>query len=203
MTTSNRIRILKAQDVAHHAIVTLPRPASPGVPQEDAPVESRRVGDGEIEILVEQARAEGAASAASALEPALRRLEVGLAGIAQQDAEARALAIRLDSEEIVETALAVTRWILDGELRDPEALLALARRARAGVGDPDATRIRVHPQLIDPVSELAPVELAIVGDEDLAPGEFVVETTGPDVAMRFDRALDRARQALLEDGDGS
>ena len=26
MTTSNHIRILKADDVAHHAVVTLPRP---------------------------------------------------------------------------------------------------------------------------------------------------------------------------------
>ncbi len=203
MTTSNHIRILKADDVAHHAIVTLPRPTS--TDDRDGSVSTGSDVDhpGDVEILVEQARAQGAADAASALEPALRQLAGALAGLSEQDLEARTAAIRIDSDVIIETALAVTHWILDRELRHADAVLELAQRALASVGDPEATRLRVHPDLVDALRELAPDDLSLTGDAELAPGEFLVETSGPDVALRYDRALHEARQVLRAEGFSS
>ena len=192
MTTSNHIRILKAGDVAHHAVVTLPRP-TPN-PTDD---------DGGPEIIVEPTGPEPVAPTTSTLEPALRRLADGLSGLALTEADVRSAAMRSDAEEIVDTALAVARWILHRELEDPATVLDLARRALAGVGDPRAVKLRVHPDLIDPVSELAPEDLALVADDGVAPGEFVVETDGPDVSLRFDRALDEARRALTEGEEAS
>lgn len=200
MTTSNHIRILKADDVAHHAIVTLPRPTTAGHRTGPEPTPSRDDRDGELEILVEEARAQGAADAASTLEPALRQLASSLSGLSQQQVEARSAAMRSDSEAIIETALAVTHWILDRELRHADAILELAQRALAGVGDPEPTRLRVHPHLVDAVRELAPEDVVVTADADLALGEFVAETAGPDVALRYDRALHEARQVLQSEG---
>lgn len=203
MTTSNHIRILKADDVAHHAVVTLPRPNAdvghPGVTTHPRPVAVEPEAD--LTVVIEQARAQGAADAARELEPSLRQLAGALSSLSEQSAAAQAAALRADSESIIETALAVANWILDRELGDPEAVLDLARRALADAGDPKPVRLRVHPHLVDALTELAPEATTIVGDGGLAPGEFVTETAGPDIAFRFERALDRARRALHDDHD--
>lgn len=201
MTMSNQIRILKADDVARHAVVTLPRPEAPAAPRLDpAPRIAAGSDESEVDVLVERARAEGAADAARLLEPSLRQLAGALSGLAEESAAARYAALRADSDAIVDTALLVCRWILDRELSEPDAVLDLAQRALAETGQSVATRLRVHPDLAAVLEAIAPDDLAVVADASLARGEFVTETAGPDVAFRFEQAIERAREALREEG---
>ena len=72
-------------------------------------------------------------------------------------------------------------------------------RALVAAGGPAPTRLRVHPHVVDALSDLAPEEISIIGDGGLGLGEFVTETTGPDITFRYERALGQARKALHED----
>ncbi len=204
MTMSNQIRILKADDVARHAIVTLPRAEAPDGPRVDPPPRiDAGSRDPDVEVLVERARAEGAADAARVLEPSLRQLAAALSGLAEESAAARYAALRADSDVIVDTALQVCRWILDRELSQPDAVMELAQRALAETGQTVATRLRVHPDLAVALEASAPDAITVVADGSLAPGEFVTETAGPDVAFRFEHAIERARDELRERGEAS
>ena len=103
MTMSNQIRILKADDVARHAVVTLPATSERGSPAArpvSAPPSDTAAAP-DLEILMEQARAEGAADAAGVLEPSLRQLASALTGLADESAAARYAAMRADSDAVI------------------------------------------------------------------------------------------------------
>lgn len=155
----------------------------------------------EVEDLCEKARASGAAQAAATLEPALVQVAQAMETFAHDQSEAMHWVRGATAQAIVDMSTTVTRWVLGRELSDPTALLELVSRALADRSSTVESTLRVHPDLVPLVFEVAPDNLHIVGDAKLEHGEFRVESDGPHVAFRFDTALDRA-QLALDEGEG-
>lgn len=200
--TSNG-RILKSHQLSNHEIVLLGqpgesnrrRPASSAA--SDNPVEEALLFTAsEVEDLCEKARASGAADAAATLEPALNRVAVALEVFTHGHVEASAEHDKVQAESIISTAMHVARWVLGRELSDPAAVLELVSRALDGPVTSSPCKLRVHPELVPMLYEIAPEGVDVIADRLLEMGEFRVERDGPEVALRLDTALERARAAL-------
>ncbi len=206
--TSNG-RILKSHQLSNHEIVLLGQPGEP--PTSLAPISSATPHNpveeallftaSEVEDLCEKARASGAADAAATLEPALKNVADALETFSHGQAAASAAGDRAQADSVVETALDVARWVLGRELTDPSALLDLVTRALDEPVSSASCKLYVHPELVPMLYEVAPEPVEIVADRSLDVGEFRVERDGPDVALRLDTALDRARYALAQGVD--
>ena len=101
--------------------------------------------------------------------------------------------------EIVRLALAVAKRIL---LREVEAdrmyLTAIVRAALARVHDGSRTTLRVHPgETLDWV-ELSLPEVGVVGDDKVAPGECVLETSIGRVELGVRPQLDAIEASFQE-----
>ncbi len=206
--TSNG-RILKSHQLASHEIVLLGQPgereaastphssAAPENPVEEALLFTAS----EVEDLCEKARASGAADAAVTLEPALQRVAVALEGFSHAQSEVSSEGDRAQADAVVATAMEVARWVLGRELSDPTAVLDLVTRALDAPSTSITCRLHVHPELVPMLYGIAPETLEVVADRSLEMGEFRVEREGPEVALRLDTALDRARTALSAGAD--
>lgn len=206
--TSNG-RILKSHQLSNHEIVLLGQPGEPRVlatPISSAalhnPVEEALLFTAsEVEDLCDKARASGAADAAATLEPALNNVADALETFSHDQVVATEAGDRAQANSLVETALDVARWVLGRELADPSAILDLVTRALDEPLSSTSCKLYVHPELVPMLYEVAPEPVEIVADQSLDVGEFRVERDGPEVALRLDTALDRARSALAEGVD--
>ncbi len=202
--TSNG-RILKSHQLSNHEIVLLGQPGEPARPRtassavSDKPVEEALLFTApEVEDLCEKARASGAADAAATLEPALNRVALALEIFTHGHTEATAESDQIQADSIISTAMHVARWVLGRELSDPAAILDLVTRALDEPVTSTPCKLRVHPELVPMLYEIAPNGVDVVADRALDMGEFRVERDGPEVALRLDTALERARDALTE-----
>ncbi len=208
MMTSNG-RILKSHQLSSHEIVLLGQPGDrnhSATPHSSAasenPVEEALLFTAsEVEDLCEKARASGAADAAVTLEPALQRVAVALEEFAHAQTEVSAEGDRAEADAVVATAMEVARWVIGRELSDPTAVLDLVTRALDAPATSVVCRLHVHPELVPLLYGVAPETLEVVADHSLEMGEFRVEREGPEVALRLDTALDRARSALTAGAD--
>lgn len=202
--TSNG-RILKSNQLDNHEIVLLSKqgshdptgvrvgPPSPADPVEEALLFTAS----EVEDLCEKARASGAADAVLALEPALADVATALGAFAHEREVALGQAQQGAVESVIDTAMSVARWVLGRELSEPSALLELVARALNEPLSARVCKLRVHPDLVAMLYEIAPDRVELLADQSLELGEFRVEHDGPEVALRFDTTLGRATEALM------
>jgi flagellar biosynthesis/type III secretory pathway protein FliH len=198
MTTSSR-RVLKSGDVDDAQIVALAAAALETPEQVPVPTEPLLFTASETEALCETARQAGAADAAAEIESLLQRMTERLEQLtaAEQEQETRGHAA--DAETIADTALSVCRWVLGHELRHPKQILDLVDAALTSEEVTGESQLRLHPDSVEDVAAIAPANLTVVADPNLPRGEFLIRTDGPDIALRFELALERARAALLSE----
>lgn len=201
---TNSGRILKSNQLENHEIVLLGSAAAPVAPTttgpspEDPVEEALLFTASEVEDLCEKARASGAADAAASLGPAIERL-VGTLGQFAHDEELAAARLQQDhAKAVVDTAATIARWVLGRELREPNALLEVVSRALNEPVGASPCRLRIHPDLVALLYEIAPESVELQPDHELEIGEFRVERDGPEVALQFDATLDRATELLVE-----
>jgi len=201
---TNNGRILKSHQLANHEIVLLGRPGEGASPQtrtssgvSETPVEDALLFTAsEVEDLCEKARASGAADAAASLEPALGRVALALEEFSHDAAAATHETNREHSHAIIDSAMHVARWVVGRELSDPAAVLDLVAHALDEPISAIRCKLSVHAELVPLLYDLAPDSVEVVADYALEIGEFRVERDGPEVALRLDTALERARTAL-------
>lgn len=200
-------RVLKSNQLDDHEIVVLhdqQESSSVDEPKSAVPVtapttevdEALLFTASEVEDLCAKARASGAADAAASLEPALAQVAAAMETFVHQQHAAQDESRRAQTREIVDTSMSVAKWVLGRELGDPAVLLELVDRALGDRSSDATSTVRVHPDLVPLLFEIAPDHLDVRGDRGLQLGEFLVDSGGPDIAFRFDTALDRASAAL-------
>jgi flagellar biosynthesis/type III secretory pathway protein FliH len=106
----------------------------------------------------------------------------------------------------VELAIAIARAVLAREVRsNPDALAAAVERALSGLAPERPLRLRLASSDFAALSHgLAPqleavrasVDLAVVEDSSLAPGEFALDGNGIDLEARWPELLERVSEAL-------
>lgn len=198
MTTSSR-RVLKSADVDDAQIVALAAAALETPEAVPAPAEPLLFTASETEALCETARQAGAADAVAEVESLLQRMTERLEQLTAAEQQREVSGHTADAEAIADTALSICRWVLGHELQHPKQILDLVDAALTSAEVTGDSQLRLHPDAVDDVARIAPANLTVVADSTLPRGEFMLRTNGPDIALRFELALERARTALLSE----
>lgn len=196
--TSNG-RILKSNQLENHEIVLLGRaPApEPNNAMTDGEVEEALLFTAsEVEDLCEKARASGAADAAATLGPAIEQMASAMATFVHDHEIATAREQQLHSHAVIDTAASIARWVLGRELSEPNALLDVIARAMNEPVGSRPCKIRVHGDLVPLLYDITPPGVELLTDQALELGEFRIEHEGPEIALRFETTLARAKDAL-------
>ena len=158
----------------------------------------------EAEEILERARVEAESlreAGREALEAEAREAaRAGLAAAMVGVETARREAIEEVRASVAELALALARRIVaDALADDPSRIEALVQDALSRVRRASRTRVRVHP---DGAGRLGALDVEVIADETLEPGDCVVESDLGDVDARIETRLDALERAL-RDASGS
>jgi len=101
-------------------------------------------------------------------------------------------------DQASELAWQLTRELLGHELSTTG--VDVVRRVLNLLPDEPVVAVRLHPDDIARASELAMQGVPLLADHSLRPGDALVEASDHVLDLRLDAALERVRQALVEDG---
>ncbi|MGI9607342.1 MAG: FliH/SctL family protein [Acidimicrobiales bacterium] len=212
--TTNRPRVLKAADVASVADLTVDLRPFAAYANGDATGEPATLAHGngdhgrtidlaEVEQRCADAHARGLAEGSDQLRDALETTRGSLDQLLEARPDALVAAMRADTRDVVDAAIALARWVLAKELADPDTLWEMVQRALLHAESPTPLRIQVQPDVASVLRDLVGPDITVVADGNLTSGEFVCRTDGPTISFRVEEALALASTALEGDDDGT
>ncbi len=128
----------------------------------------------------------------------LAELNLRVEQLLERSGEEHKAALRLDAELIVDLSLTISRWVIGEAATQPETLGQLLSDMVVEAAETDPISVRVSPEAAILLQKSYSGDLRIVPDRSLAPGDLVLDTSGPRLEMVVEEALSRASEILLD-----